>query len=301
MAFKAASNKLFITHSKARLTPEYSTTIEVRLASGDVDGISAVEWTADSSVGWLRLGERNGTVDSGNPVVQVSLAMDSTGLNDTGSTLPLYANVTLVSRMAGSERSDLFENGTHMLTMEVQVSILAEPSMDLSKMRLQQSSGDDLINGGSVAPGDTLTISATVFDYEELPISRPGLLLSVTLTGGDATNVLTMRHMDSNTYRGEVPGSWIENPGEYRLFISSGTDRTNRFDFGFSVSIQDKNLPVALGITAVRALRTPRHVVRLRAAQRLCAGARRVPRCGCLHGNPAQGRLEKVFSFVCFF
>jgi hypothetical protein len=245
MALKTASDKLSITHIKALSTPLYSTMVEVRIASGDVDGISVVEWTASSSAVWLRLGERNGTVNSDAPVAQVNLVLDSRGLNDTGVASPLRANITVVSQIAG--RSDLFEKGTHVLTMEVQVIILAVPNVTLADLRVQRSSGEDLTNGGSVVTGDALIISATAFDYERLPIPRAGLQLTVNLTGGGGLQkLLEMQYREGSTYRSEVPSSWLEKAGSYSLRIGDVVE------IRFEVSASNRSLYIGAGIASVR-------------------------------------------------
>jgi hypothetical protein len=245
MALKAASDKLSITHTKALSNPVSKSTVEVRLASGDVDGISAVEWIASSSAGWLRLGQSNGTVNSDAPVAQMNLVLDSTGLNDTGVASLLRANITVVSRMAG--RSDLFDKGTHLLTMEVQVAILAVPSVTRADVRIQRSSGEDLMDGGSVVSGDALIITANTFDYERLPISREGLQLTVHLVGGrDLLKLLEMRYREGNTYRSEVPSSWLEKAGSYSLNIS------NTVEIRFEVSKSNRSVYIGAAIASVR-------------------------------------------------
>jgi hypothetical protein len=246
MALKTASDKLSITLIKTNSTPVYCTTVEVRLASGAVDGVSTVEWTASSSVGWLRLGQRNGTANSNAPVGEVSVLMDSRGLNDTGVTSPLRANITVVSRMAG--RSDLFEKGTHLLTMEVQLSVLAVACMTLADLRIQRSSGEDLMDGASVVAGDTLIISANAFDYERLPIPRAGLQLTVRLTSDRGlSKFLEMQYREGNTYRGEVPSSWLVIEGSYRLRIGD----TREVEIRFEVSKSNRSLYIGAGISSV--------------------------------------------------
>ena len=244
MALKTASDKLSITHTKALSNPVSKSTVEVRLASGDVDGMSAVEWIASSSAGWLRLRQRNGTVNSDAPVAQMNLVLDSTGLNDTGVASLLRANITVVSRMAG--RSDLFDKGTHLLTMEVQVAILAAPSVTLADVRIQRSSGEDLVDGGSVVTGDALTITASAFDYERLPISRAGLQLTVHLVGGGGLlKLLEMRYREGNTYRSEVPSSWLEKAGSYSLRIG------DMVEIRFEVSASNRSLYIGAAIASV--------------------------------------------------
>jgi hypothetical protein len=258
MALKTASDKLSIAHTKAPSNLVYNSTVEVRLASGDVDGISVVEWTASSSAGWLRLGQRNGTVDSDNPVAEVGLVMDSSGLNDTGTAGLLRANITVVCRMAG--RSDLFEKGTHVLTMEVQAAILAEPSVEESDVRVHRYSGEDLLDGGDVVAGDTLLISATAFDFERLPIARAGLQLTVQLTSDVGLRTSEMQYWDGNLYRFEVPRSWVDVEGSYRLRVGSVAasgfklNGARTVELKFTVTASSQTAYIALGIAAVRAV-----------------------------------------------
>jgi hypothetical protein len=83
MAVKAASDRLLVTLSKSRSAPTSSSTIEVRLARGDVDSTEPIVWAARSLAGGLRLGNTTGTVYSNAPVAAVGVVVDATGLEDT--------------------------------------------------------------------------------------------------------------------------------------------------------------------------------------------------------------------------
>jgi hypothetical protein len=131
--------------------------------------------------------------------------------------------------------------------MEVQVAILAVPSVTSADVRIQRSSGDDLTDGGSVVTGDTLIISADAFDYERLPISREGLQLTVHLVGGGGSlKFLEMRYRVGNTYRSEVPSSWLEKAGSYTLRIG------NTVEIRFEVSASNQSLYIGAAIASVR-------------------------------------------------
>ena len=82
MALKAASDRLVVTLIKTRNTMVRATTIEVRLASGDVNSVSPVSWTASSSASWLSLMEDRGIVDSASPVAELHVNMSATGRAD---------------------------------------------------------------------------------------------------------------------------------------------------------------------------------------------------------------------------
>jgi hypothetical protein len=249
MALKTASDKLSFTHTKAKATPTYTTSVEVRLTSGDVDSASRVEWSALSSEKWLRLGSMRGTVDSNDPVAEIPLTVSALSLNDTAFSGSLRATITVSSRIAN--RSDLFENGTQTRWMDVEVSINAAPYVTDADVTVQTSSGEILSNGSEVTAGDTLTVVVVAVDFERLPISRAGMQVAGFVGSQGVQRPIQIQHRQGNTYRGEIPSSWIDKDGgEYRLVV--GTPDTSVAELRFVIVTSSRSLYVGIVIALVR-------------------------------------------------
>jgi hypothetical protein len=59
-----------------------------------------------------------------------------------------------------------------------------------------------------------------------------------------------MQHFDGNTYRTELPSSWIEQPGRYTLWIDGGA-----VTIEFTVAQSSASVYIAAGIGSVRSNR----------------------------------------------
>jgi hypothetical protein len=245
IAAKAASDKLDVVLAKKSSAPDTRRTVEVRLVSGDADAGAMVDWTASSSSDWLVLeGSSAGTVSSLNPVAVISVVVRGSNQSDTAASGPLRAQLKVRSSMRG--RHDLFENGTGSLEVVVEVAIEAAASLTEADVRVQTKDGENLAQSSKVSAGDTLAVTASAFDYERLKISRPALQILAELSTGTRNETVPLQHLDGNTYRAELPGSWLEVPGDYIL-------RIHGVEFRFSVTQPNQNLYVAAGIGAVRA------------------------------------------------
>jgi mRNA-degrading endonuclease toxin of MazEF toxin-antitoxin module len=253
MALKAANDRLSITHTKAKATPTYTTSVEVRLTSGDVDSVSRVEWSAVSSVEWLRLGTITGTVDSRSPVAEIPVTVHDAKLNDTGASgPPLKATITVSNRIAG--RSDLFDNGTQRVVMDVEVSIAATPHLTRDDASVRNAEGKDVGKNSVLAPGDMLVIVAKAFDYSRLPIPRAGLRITASLIGPKSQiQLVELQHISDNTYRGEITSAWLEDTGGYQLQLNTSS---SSLEWPLTVAASNQSLYIAVGISSVWPLST---------------------------------------------
>jgi hypothetical protein len=254
MAVKAASDRLLIRITKKRSAPTSSTTIEVRLVSGDVDSTEQIVWTASSTVSWLRLANTSGTVSSNAPVAAVDIVVDAIGLNDTFAMGPLNTTITLSSSMptAGSNRS-VFEKESSVLHMVAELTVVAEVDLLPSDLTVQLLDGSILSTGALVTTESSLMVTIVAFDFERLAVSRPGLQITVSLFTDDDSKTLkgvaTLFFHRDNRYRGEVPGSWLQDAGRYVLAVGNSSDFvTLRFD----VTNSKLSLYLAAGIGSVR-------------------------------------------------
>ncbi len=265
MEVKAASKKLSIKHVKARRSEdEIKSIVEVRLTSGDIDATPAdrIAWLATSSAQWLRLSRTDGTVDSKDPVAEFAALIDATGFRDTynasaSGQQPLFGTIMVTSSMRDT-RADLFEDGTHSIALPVELTIEAAPVLQRDDVEARTSSGASVASGSIVTAGDTLVVTVHTFDYERLPIARPGLRMELILTQDALPKAIELRYLaDSdagsavrNVYRGEVPGSYIELPGEYTLRINSIADGTQPGlePIVFTVTATNQSMYVGLGI-----------------------------------------------------
>jgi hypothetical protein len=101
-----------------------------------------------------------------------------------------------------------------------------------------------------VAAGSKLIVTVKAFDYERLPISRPGVQIGMNLSmGGVWKGAANLLYSTANEYRAEVPATWVQDAGSYDLSISSSTGSVT---LRFTVSGSKQALYIALGISSVR-------------------------------------------------
>jgi hypothetical protein len=336
MALIAASDRLAIVHTKRPSKPSPSSTVEIRLVSGDVEAASILRWTATSGHSWLQISPSSGTVSSTNPVATVNVTVLASGHGDTAVSGPLASHIKLSSSLRG--RSDLFEHNTSTLNMKVEVRVnplrgcptpacthalvrvcarphtrtharahaarthtsstlahkACSPNPSLApgvalthakahapaksaRARTHQHAHMDtqvmieatallmtqdiqvltrdaqqLTYGSEVPINDMLTVTANVYDYERLRICRTALLIKVELSqfSSEPNRTQLMQHFDGNTYRTELPSSWIEQPGRYTLWIDGGA-----VTIEFTVAQSSASVYIAAGIGSVRSNR----------------------------------------------
>ena len=253
MAIKAASDAVAVAVKKSLAAPNAYSAVEIRLVSGDVDAASMVEWNASSSCTWLVLGETSGTVASANPVAVMNVTALGSGQNDTSASGPLRSTITVSSRMRNQPgRSDLFELNTSSLVVAVEVTIEAAVFLNPSDVRVQKRSGDDLIHGSEVVAGDTLTVTAQAFDFERRPVTRATLQIPVALSCAETSlEFSTLKWKFGNTFVVELPSAWIEEPGEYVLWMNATADSSGVAPITFTVSSGNQTMYVGLGIAVL--------------------------------------------------
>jgi hypothetical protein len=222
LAAKAASDGLVVVLAKSAAMSNLSSAVEIRLVSGDVDAASIVQWTASSSSPWVVLEQLSGTLSSASPVVTIILVVAGSGRNDTAISGPLRSWIRVSSTMRN--RSDLFELNTSRLEMPVEVTIEAAVRPTSADVRVEDQDGNDVVDGGEVVTGGTLTLTLSAFDFERLPICRTTLQVAAELSqlSGRSNKSLPMQHQYDNSYRLTVPSSWIGDPGSYTLWIHGG-------------------------------------------------------------------------------
>jgi hypothetical protein len=255
MEVKAATDRLELRHTKAKATPTYTTSVEVRLSSGDVDSVSRVEWSALSSEEWLRLGQLSGAIDSDHPVAVIPVTVDAASLNDTAGSGPLRASITVSSLLAG--RSDLFENGTQISMIEVAVTIEAAPYLTAQDMQVTKFTGEEVRDNAVLALGDILRVAVYAFDYGRKPISRAGLRITASLSIGSNAKpqIVDLQYAatGTNLYRGDIPSSWLEAAGSYSLVVSvnSSNVESTTLTWALTVAASNRSLYVAVAISSV--------------------------------------------------
>jgi hypothetical protein len=262
MALKAASDRLVVTLVKTKNTLVRATTIEVRLASGDVNVVSPVSWTAKSSASWVSLAENSGIVNSASPVAELRVQMNAAGRADASeSGQPLSTFLTVESRFQA--RSDLFLNSTDRIEMQVELRV--ESAVYVLQEHVEIRKGD-----GSLLPFDavetvrrvdTLSITVRAFDCETLPINRGGELLALSIrheVSGEWVNTTLQYSGVDNVYSAEsviqaLPTSSSEVE-KYSLLLQSFTRNgavTGEVSLAFEVKSTNKTLIIAGSIGAV--------------------------------------------------
>jgi hypothetical protein len=254
MAAKVSSDSLRIKLTKSRSTRTLTSTIEVRLTSGDVDSAERVFWTAMSSAGWLRLGQASGTVYTDASVALVSAVADATGLNDTFTSGPLNTIVRINSTMRTAGPNVVFQNATDELWMAVELTIVAEVSLPHSAVVVQTGDGAVLADSGSVTVGSSLLVRVNAMDYEGLAINRPDLRMTLSLLSSDGrvAKHASLLFVTGSTYGAEITGSWILDPGSFGLNVSSAD---SHLTIRFEATQQDpKLIYLVAGLSVVAAL-----------------------------------------------
>jgi hypothetical protein len=151
-------------------------------------------------------------------------------------------------------RADLFENGTSSLELVVEVTIVAEVSLPHSEVVVRTAEQDIVGDGGSVTAGSSLSVRVNAMDFEGLAITRPDLRITMSLSTSDArfAKRASLLFVSGSTYGGEIPGSWVPDPGNFGLSLS-GTD--SEFGIHFEVVQQDRKvIYLATGLSAVVAV-----------------------------------------------
>ena len=109
-----------------------------------------------------------------------------------------------------------------------------------------------------MAAGSKLIVTVKAFDYERLPISRPGVQIGMNLSmGGVWKGAANLLYLSANEYRAEVPATWMEDAGSYHLEIANLEIASGARSFvtlHFTVSSSKSSLYIALGISSVRPL-----------------------------------------------
>jgi hypothetical protein len=213
VAVRASSDKLQVMLTKTRSTKNVTVQLEVRLQSGDVDGIV---WTATPGSSWISLGSSNGSVYSSKPAA-IDVTADGTGLGDTATTGPISSNVTVRSTKAGKQSEDaVFVNGNDERTITVELSIKAVPYVSESHVAIASSASGRIVQPGEpVEAGDRLTVAVKAFDADGLPISRRDLPLIVEVKGklnGVHSVPLELNSTGTNVYTATIPENWIKEP-----------------------------------------------------------------------------------------
>jgi hypothetical protein len=135
--------------------------------------------------------------------------------------------------------------------MDVEVSINAAAYVTDADVTVQTSSGEILSNGSEVTAGDTLTVVVVAVDFERLPISRAGMQVAGFVGSQGVQRPIQIQHRQGNTYRGEIPSSWIDKDGgEYRLVV--GTPDTSVAELRFVIVTSSRSLYVGIVIALVR-------------------------------------------------
>ena len=128
----------------------------------------------------------------------------------------------------------VFKNGTNASTFPVQLNVVAKAFMRPGDMTLRSSSQQLIASGQAVAARDTLRISLKAYDYERLESGRADQSFSLQLFSGScesgiAKQEVVLKQDFNSTFKGELPGNWLEDVGEYSLC-------TNRTKMGFDVA-----------------------------------------------------------------
>jgi hypothetical protein len=261
---KAASIKLSITVQKRKDMFTAPGAAEVRLVSGDVDpgSNSSILWSARSGAPWLQLqGAQTGIVDSDEPVAALSVLATAKGMADTAISGPIKTIVTVSSSMPGQAES-VFENASHVLNMQVELTIIAVPYVNSSDVFVSKRDNTLLESNDLVSPEEVLIIIVNALDSERLKISRDGLRivwsLSTIATGASTVSNKTLQYAGDNQYRDSipVPSSAQAGDSEFTVTISSfspdGLLLTGTVIFKFKLENNRTQLIVAGSLCGVR-------------------------------------------------
>ena len=171
-------------------------------------------------------------MSSCEPVAPITLIVNGTGLNDTGTTGPIVSSITITSTSSGS----VFNNSNGMndvRSIPVRLFITAVPSVDASDVTVTSSSGRAVPPGEPVEAGDRLTIAVEAYDAQRLPISRQDLQLTVVVNGtvnGGHSVPLELGTAGTNVYTAKIPETWIKEPETVESdVLPSSVAATTRF------------------------------------------------------------------------
>jgi hypothetical protein len=219
MAVRSSSETLQVTLVKTRSVTSVNATLEVRLKTGDIDAGAPITWTASpnsTDASWLSLSPSSGVIFSGEPVAPITVIVNGTGLNDTGTKGPIISGITITS----TSSDPVFINGMNdAQNIPVQLFIAAVPYVGASDVTLTSSSGRIVPPGEPVEAGDRLTIAVTACDAQRLPISRQDLQLTVVVKSklnGVHSVPLQLNSPGSNAvpngYTATIPENWVKEP-----------------------------------------------------------------------------------------
>jgi hypothetical protein len=217
MAVRSSSETLQVTLVKTRTVTSATAQLEVRLKTGDIDAATPIQWTVSPSrtdAGWLSFSPSSGSVFSGEPVAPITVIVNGTGLNDTGTTGPIMSSITITSTSSES----VFINGIDVQNIPLHLTVTAVPYVNESDVTLTSFiSGRSIQPGEPVDAGEWLTITVGAFDAERGPISRDNLQLTVEIKGklNEAYSV-PLKHKTgvgvTNVYTATIRGNWIKEP-----------------------------------------------------------------------------------------
>jgi hypothetical protein len=141
MTVQASSDTVQMTVVKSKSGMSANASAELRLKSGDVldDAKHHIGWTAAlATTSWLKLNNSAGVVYSSQPVAEVLVIADLTGLSDTAVSGPLVASITFTSNSA---RVAFVAGPTDVRSINVSLAIKAVPYVESSDVKIATSSG----------------------------------------------------------------------------------------------------------------------------------------------------------------
>jgi hypothetical protein len=238
MTVQASSDTVQMTVEKSKKTMSAKASAELRLKNGDVldDANHRIRWRASlGTTSWLTLNNNAGWVYSSQPVAEVSVIANVTGLSDTAVSGPLVASITFTSKTSDAKRDAFVAGPTDVRTIDVGLTIVAVPYVEASDVTVITSSGMVVRPGDPISAGDEFTVAVKAFDAERIPIfrsDRSDLQLNLQLLGKMSRRSTQLQltrltgrndsNLNSNLYMATVPADWIRDPEPVQLIISSG-------------------------------------------------------------------------------
>jgi hypothetical protein len=140
--------------------------------------------------------------------------------------------------------------------IEVAVTIEAAPYLTAQDMQVTKFTGEEVRDNAVLALGDILRVAVFAFDYGRKPISRAGLRITASLIGSDAKpQIVDLQYATAgtNSYRGDIPSSWLEAAGSYSLVVSvnSSNVESTTLTWALTVAASNRSLYVAVAISSV--------------------------------------------------
>ncbi len=123
-----------------------------------------------------------------------------------------------------------FKNDTNQLKFPVKVKVEAVAYILPEDVILRSSSQQLIASGGTAAARDTLRLTIKAYDFERYECHDPTVSLQLfagSCETGFGRQEIVVKIDSGNTFRGEIPGNWLEDAGEYSLC-------TNRSKMGFA-------------------------------------------------------------------